>query len=109
MIAKKSFHSAREQFHIQREIDIQSKLLHPHIISVYEGACGKHICRVIRCHCTVSCCMCVIAMKNGSDGLFIFLVSVRCSSIVVLLLMFKQHTYQSLYGTVLFVGIVELR
>ena len=40
MITKKSFHSAKEQFHIQREIDIQSKLRHPHIISVYKGLFG---------------------------------------------------------------------
>jgi len=39
MIAKKSFNSARDKFHIQREIEIQSKLRHPHIISVYEGLC----------------------------------------------------------------------
>jgi len=42
MIKKKRLNSAREKFHIQREIDIQSKLRHPHIISVYEGLCEKN-------------------------------------------------------------------
>ena len=41
MITKKSLNSAREKFHIQREIDIQSKLHHPNVISVYEGLCGN--------------------------------------------------------------------
>jgi len=51
MITKKTLNSERDKFHIQREIDIHSKLRHPHIISVYEGLWKLYLWRLLlSCH-----------------------------------------------------------
>ena len=71
MITKKSINNESDRFHIEREIDIQSKLRHPNIISVYKGLWILLYQLLVPCHNSVHCYVLAASMI-----LFLFLIVV---------------------------------